>query len=117
MKKKEFFDFLDKSLEGLPLEKKEKEIDRVVSKENIAEYKEKMLKGYNKCPLCGKYYDETLKLETMVKDELKSECICQDAGYGDDDVYGLVRYTVIYKKCPRCKRFFVKNKYCMEIIK
>ena len=45
MTKNELFKFLDKSLEGLSVERKEKEIDRIIHRGYLSEYKKKITEG------------------------------------------------------------------------
>lgn len=116
MLKKDLFDFLDKSLEGLSVEQKEKTINRIVSKNYLQEYRKKITKGMKRCPLCDKYYSSKLKLETDFRKEIREECTYRDAGYGDDDRYGTVEYIVKYNKCPKCKKFFEVKKYMNKIL-
>lgn len=109
MTKKELFDFLDKSLKGLPVEQKEKTIDRIIYNRYLQQYKKKITKGMKRCPLCGKYFPINAKVDVKIKEE-KEEFTYTDGGYGDDDRTVTYDVLVEYHRCPRCKRFFKYKK-------
>ena len=110
MTKKAFFELLDKALEGLSVENKEKEINWIISRKYLEAYKKKITKGMSKCPLCEKYYPSKLELESKFVME-KENFTYTDGGYGDDDFTETFESLVEYHKCPNCKKFFAFYKY------
>ena len=61
-----------------------------------------MKKSYIKCKECGKYSLKS-KFKLGIEEKLvKGVCVYRDCGYGDDDQYADVTYSVLYGICPYC---------------
>lgn len=100
MTKKDFEKFLNENFRELPLDKQE-DILIKMRREWIPSILDKRLKKYTKCLNCGKY-SLTKRFKIITKIDIREEKIYSDAGYGDDDMFGQVKYLDYYTICPIC---------------
>lgn len=122
MNKRDFEKQMNSKFSSMPLDKVEKEIQKMQSEltkmKNVwlPEFLQKKLKGHVKCQKCGKYSKEKdFKIETEVK--VNVETTYTDCGYGDDDKFGEVERLWVYQICPVCKNKQVKSKNYIRTIR
>ena len=124
MNKKDFTAYVEKELDGLTDEQKIAIFRKMEGNwipSLLKKYQKKM--GYyvepkNKdeyifCKECRRYYKKK-KVKSEYVNETRTETTYTDAGYGDDDRIGDVRYFVEYKTCPRCGHRQEISKLYME---
>ena len=82
-----------------PLDIKIRQCDMWINQ--LREEKRRLVESANYCKECNSYYPkEDAGTETSTK--VCTECVYQDAGYGDDDEYAEVTRLVTYDICPLC---------------
>ena len=75
--------------------------------------KEKKL-GY--CQHCKNIVDFDFNDSTHSRTTVEEECVCRDAGYGDDDQFALVERIIMENICPYCQKpYEVKNYFSRQI--
>lgn len=114
MKEIDFINYLDESIKSLSLEKQKLILEEMKNKW-ISKYIEEKFKMYSLCNGCGKY-SLTEDNKKIFEIEDHTEAIHIDAGYGDDDTYGKVRYLVEYSICPNCLKKTEKSKELIRIL-
>jgi hypothetical protein len=112
MNKKDFMAYMEKEMSGLTDKQKVALLRKMEGnwlpsllkkyQKKLGDYVEpKERDKYVLCDACKKYYSKT-KVQSCYVHETRTETIYVDAGYGDNDMIGDVRYFVEYKICPRC---------------
>lgn len=107
MNKTEFNKFLSETIGNLPIEKQEKELDKLTKYKE--DYLAKLKKNHTCCTKCHKY-SKTKEFTQVNEVRRNIETTFTDAGYGDDDRYGEVEYIYQYLICPICKFKNYKNR-------
>lgn len=104
MNKKSLFDFLDKELEGLTLEKKVSDLQRVSEKCYIERYMNDLIKDYEKCPRCNKFFKKNQDIERVTKVEEFEDLLLNGPPHGVKSIFEITKYINTYKKCPLCSK-------------
>ena len=108
-----FKEYVETLIKNLPMEEKEIMLNNMST--IIPSIKNEIFKGYILCPYCKKYSKEDdFKIECY--DKIIKEPTYIDAGYGDDDRIGDVKYKWFDKICPICQNHIFHNKIFMEIL-
>ena len=124
MNKKQFTQYVESEMEGLTDEQKIALLRKLEGNwiptllkkyhKKLGYYVEpKERDAYVLCEKCKKYYSKQ-KVKSEYVNETRTETTYTDAGYGDDDMIGDVRYFVEYKTCPRCGHKQEISKLYME---
>ena len=100
MRKLDFMKFLKEQVGDLPINKQEKELEKISG--YVDEYIQKIKKNKTQCKSCGKW-SPTKDFKTEKEIASRVQHTYSDAGYGDDDKYGEVEYLYTYQICPLCK--------------
>lgn len=102
--KDKFIKEMTETLKSMPLEKREKFLNKVEYDwlSSIKAKLKKDLKNYWFCQKCKKYirYKDTEKVSRT--EILHGVLISSDSGYGDDDILGDVEYLIHSFVCPNC---------------
>ena len=114
MKKRDFETFIKGILKDLPLEKQEDILKKIQHKwlpDIQKKLSNRIKKNYFKCSKCGRYSLKK-RFDIIYDQELvKGVTVYSDAGYGDDDKFADVTYSVEYLVCPICKGLTEKSRY------
>ena len=105
MKEREFEKLILESMKDLSLEDQEKLLNNIEDKW-LPKIKEKFIKKtkkHTKCFNCGKYSLTKDFKEIYEQVENKGQVVYIDSGYGDDDEFADVTYSVCFSICPICK--------------
>lgn len=118
MTKQDFKTFINQNLKDLPLEKQEILLDKMLHKwlpDIVGKFNDKIEKNYRKCQKCGKYSiikNTKSILETEVHHDV---LVYANAGYGDDDEYADITYSICYSICPFCGGKSELNRYPLNV--
>jgi len=93
------------------IDKKYRFIEKL--EEVLLKIREKISNNMLCCENCGKYFYKRNTFEKVETD--KNVTTFTDAGYGDDDRIGDIKYLKTFCKCPYCKKNVEVSKQLLEI--
>ena len=113
-KKLNFESFVDSTISDLSLEEQHNLLEEMKN-EWLPRILTERFKDYRMCSFCKKY-SKADDYSTTSEKKVLNEKIYIDAGYGDSDTHGEVKYLVFFDVCPICGTKTFKKKVFMEVV-